>query len=80
MMNSFRSKNGQKLFRNQSKSIKFATSCDGNVDGMKKWIGNNFLNHSLPKLFRQKVRGLVQLLMQNILVVKVTHSVHGPFK
>ena len=33
---SFRSKSGQKLCRNQSKSIKFVTSCAGHVDGMKK--------------------------------------------
>ena len=31
----------QKLWRNQSKSIKFMTSCAGHVDGMKKWIGND---------------------------------------
>ena len=35
-MSSFRSKSGQKLSRNQSKSIKFVTSCAGHVDGMKK--------------------------------------------
>ena len=34
--NSFRSKNDQKLRRNQSKSIKFVTSIAGHVDGMKK--------------------------------------------
>ena len=35
-MSSFRSKSGQKLCRNQSKSIKFLRSCAGHVDGMKK--------------------------------------------
>ena len=40
-MSSFRSKNGQKFCRNQSKSIKFVTSGVGHVDGMKKGIGNN---------------------------------------
>ena len=33
---SFRSKSGQKFCRNQSKSIKFVTSCAGHVDGIKK--------------------------------------------
>ena len=32
----FRIKSGKKLCRNQSKSIKFVTSCTGHVDGMKK--------------------------------------------
>ena len=35
-MSSFISKSGQKLCRNQSKSIEFVTSCAGHVDGMKK--------------------------------------------
>ena len=35
-MSSFGSKSGQKLCQNQSKSIKFVTSCAGHVDGMKK--------------------------------------------
>ena len=35
-MGSFSSKSGQKFFQNQSKSIKFVTSCAGHVDGMKK--------------------------------------------
>ena len=33
---SFRSKSGQNFCRNQSKSIKFVTSCAGSVDGIKK--------------------------------------------
>ena len=40
-MSSFRSKSGQKLCRNQSKSIKFVTSCAGHVDGMKKCVDNS---------------------------------------
>ena len=35
-MRRFGSKSGQKLCRNQSKSIKFVTSCAGHVDGMKQ--------------------------------------------
>ena len=35
-MSSFRSESGQKLCRNQSKSIKFVMSFAGHVDGMKK--------------------------------------------
>ena len=35
-MSSFRSKSGQKLCRNQSKSVKFVTSYAGHVDGIKK--------------------------------------------
>ena len=44
------------------------TSCAGHVDGMNKLIENNSLitHPNQPKLFRQKVHGLVQLLMQNI--------------
>ena len=44
------------------------TSCAGHVDGMKKLIGNNSLIplQNKVKLFRQKVHGLVQLLMENI--------------
>ena len=34
-MSSFRSKSARKSCRNQSKSIKFVTSCAGHVDGMK---------------------------------------------
>ena len=40
-MSNFRSKSGQKLGRNQSKSIKFVTSYAGHVDAMKKLIDNN---------------------------------------
>ena len=63
-MSSFRSESGQKLCRNQLKSIKLVTSCAGHVDGMKK-IGNNL---SIPcqnqvKLFREEVDGHLQLLM-----------------
>ena len=58
-MSSFGSESGRKLYRNQSKSIKFVTSCAGHVDGMKKKIGNN---SSIPrqnraKLFREEVDG-----------------------
>ena len=35
-MSSFRSKSDKKLCRNQSKSVKFVTSCAGHVDEMKK--------------------------------------------
>ena len=65
-MSSFRSKSGQKL--SKSIKIKFVTSCAGHVDGMKKLIDNNSStpDKNQPKLFRQKVHGLVQLLMQNI--------------
>ena len=35
-MSSFRSKSARKSCRNQSKSIKFVTSCAGHVDGIKK--------------------------------------------
>ena len=35
-MSSFRSKSTRKCCQNQSKSIKFVTSCAGHVDGMKK--------------------------------------------
>ena len=43
-------------------------SCAGRVDGMKKWIDNNssITGQNQPKLFRQKVHCLVQLLMQNV--------------
>ena len=51
--------------QNQSKLIKFVTSCVGHVDGMKKEIGNN---SSIPrqnqvKLFREEVYDHLQLLM-----------------
>ena len=64
-MSSFRSKSGEKLCRNQSKSIKFVTSYAGNVDGMKKLTGNN---SSIPsqnrvKLFREEVDSHLQLMM-----------------
>ena len=64
-MSSFRSKSGQKLCRNQSKSIKFVTSCAGHVDGMKKEVGNNSLipRQNQVKLFREEVDGHLQLLM-----------------
>ena len=41
------------------------------VDGMKKWMKYNSLitRSNQPKLFRQQVHGLVQLLMQNIYCV-----------
>ena len=47
---------------------------------MKTWTGNNstITHQNLSKLFRQKVHGLVHLLMH--LVVKATHSVPGLFK
>ena len=66
-MSSFRSKSARKCCRNQSKSIKFVTSCAGHVDGMKKYIGDSpsITHQNRPKLFRQKVHGFVQLLMQN---------------
>ena len=40
-MSSLRSKGGQKLCQNQSKSIQFVTSRAVQVGGMKKWIDNN---------------------------------------
>ena len=64
-MSSFRSKSGQKLCRNQSKSIKFVTSCVGHVDGMKKEIGNNseIPRQNQVKLFREEADGHLQPLM-----------------
>ena len=64
-MSSFRSKSGQNLCRNQSKSIKFVTSCVGDVDGMKTEIGNNskILRQNQVKLFKEEVDGHLQLLM-----------------
>ena len=61
-------KKWSKLFRNQSKSIKFVTSCAGHLDGMKKCIDINLsiTHQNESKLVRQKVHGLVRLLMQNI--------------
>ena len=72
-MSSFRSKSARKSFRNQSKSIKSVTSCAGHVDGMKKLIENNSstTHPNQPKLFRQKVHSLVQLLMQNMQVSRL---------
>ena len=66
-MSSFRSKSARKSCRNQSKSIKFVTSCAGHVDEMNKEIDNNLpITHpNQPKFFRQKVHALVQLLIQN---------------
>ena len=66
-MSSFRSKSARKSQRNQSKSIKFVTSCAGHVDGMKK-INRLFNNSSTTrqnqvKLFREEVDGHLQLLM-----------------
>ena len=65
-MSSFRSKSDRKSCRNQSKSIKFVTSCAGRVDEMKKRIVNNssITHPNQPKLVSQQVHGLVQLLMQ----------------
>ena len=37
-MSSFKLKSAQKSCRNQSKSIKFVTSCAGHVDEMRKCI------------------------------------------
>ena len=37
-MSSFKLKSAQKSCRNQSKSIKFVTSCAGRVDEMRKCI------------------------------------------
>ena len=53
-MSSFRSKRARKSCRNQSKSIKFVTSCAGHVDGMKQQIGNNSstTRQNEVKLFR----------------------------
>ena len=44
------------------------TPCAGYVDGMKKGIDNNssITHQNQPELFRQKMHGLFQLLMQNI--------------
>ena len=61
-MSSFTSKRAQKCCRDQSKSIKLVTSCAGHVHGIKKLID---INSSLLIRFRQKVNGLVQLVMQN---------------
>ena len=55
--------------RNQSKSIEFVTSCAEHVDGMneKKVDNNSSVTHqSQPKLFNQKVHGLVQLFNQKV--------------
>ena len=67
-MNNFRSKSARKSCRNQSKSIKFVTSCAGHVDGMKERIDNNssITHKNQTKLFKQEVHGIVQLLMQKI--------------
>ena len=64
-MSSFRSKSARKSCRNQSKSIKFVTSCAGHVDGMKKEIDNNSstTRQNQVKLFREEVDGHLQLLM-----------------
>ena len=64
-MSSFRSKGGQKLCRNKSKSIKFVTSCAGHVDGMKTEKGNNseIPRQNQVKLIREEVDGHLQLLM-----------------
>ena len=58
------------------------TSRAGHIDGMKKLTDNNssVTNQNQPNLFRQNVHSLVQLLMQNILVVKATHLAPVPFK
>ena len=59
-MSSFRSKSARKSCRNQSKSIKFMTSCAGHVDGMKKQTGNNnllIIRQNQAKLFREEVDG-----------------------
>ena len=64
-MSSCRSKSARKYCRNQSKSIKFVTSCAGHVDGMEKSIGNNSstTRQNQVKLFREEVDGHLQLLM-----------------
>ena len=64
-MSGFRSKGARESCRNQSKSIKFVTSCAGHVDGMKKETGNN---SSIPDqnqvdFFREEVNGHLQLLL-----------------
>ena len=61
----------KKCLKRLSKSIKINNICDvmaGNFDEMKTGIDNNssITYQNRPKLFRQKVHGLVQLLMQNI--------------
>ena len=64
-MSNFRSKSAQKSCRNQSKSIKFVTSCARHVGGMKKQISNNspISSQNQMKLFREEVDGHLQLLM-----------------
>ena len=59
-MSSFGSESVQKAScRNQSKSIKFVTSCAGHVDGMKKLIDNDLsiTRQNQVKLFREEVEG-----------------------
>ena len=64
-ISSFGSKSARTSYRNQSKSIKFVTSCAGHVDGMKKLIGNNSstIRQNQVKLSREEVDGHFQLLM-----------------
>ena len=64
-MRSFRSKSARKSSRNQSKSIKFVTSCAVHVDGMKKYIGNDssITHKNQVKLFTEEVDGHLQLVM-----------------
>ena len=57
-MSSFRSKSARESCRNQSKSIKFVTSCAGHLDGKKEEIGNNS-----SVILQNQVDGLFQLLV-----------------
>ena len=56
----------KKVSKKSIKINKIVTSCAGDVDGMKKSIDNNLpiTHQNQSKLFRQKVCGLVHLLMQ----------------
>ena len=57
-MSNFRSKSARKSCQNQSKSIKFVTSCAGHVDGMKKYTDNNssITRQNQVKLFREELK------------------------
>ena len=70
---SIESKSGKEGRKNQSKSIKFVTSCDGHVDGVKSRYTkrNQFFCQNQLRLFGQEVYGHVQLHMI------ITFDYHG---
>ena len=60
-------KKWSKLCQNQSKSIKFVTSCAGHIDGMKNKLviahSKSLPRQNQVKLFREEVGSHLQLLM-----------------